>query len=241
MKKIFLLLVMLLLVACNGTEATISPTNEPAVENVTVSTDTPTEEATAEVVEETVPEETAAEEATEVVSEEVEVVLLDVLDGNINNYCLDIAGGNQDIDPNNGLQAHTCYSYQGDLGTDQIFDTAGFVDNVLYMPIYDVCVEVASIEAGAEIGLATCDGSDLQSFLFADSGTISPASATELCFTAGSESRTGRSADHQIRDLTLEACSDELAAYQQWGSRTSLEDDISMLTGTAMATEEATP
>lgn len=53
MKKIMLLLViMVLLAACGGTETTVSTTEEPAVENTAVSTDTPTEEATPEVVEE---------------------------------------------------------------------------------------------------------------------------------------------------------------------------------------------
>ncbi|MEL6526334.1 MAG: DUF3500 domain-containing protein, partial [Chloroflexota bacterium] len=58
------------------------------------------------------------ETMAEVVSEQVEITLIDPLDGVTNSYCIDIAGGNENVDPANGLQAHTCYSYQGDLGTD---------------------------------------------------------------------------------------------------------------------------
>ena len=58
MKKLTLLLIMMvLLAACGGTETTVSPTDEPAVEDTAVSTDTPTEEATTEVVDDA--EETA--------------------------------------------------------------------------------------------------------------------------------------------------------------------------------------
>lgn len=174
----------------------------------------------AEVEEETV---------AEVVSEQVEITVIDPLDGVTNSYCIDIAGGNENVDPANGLQAHTCYSYQGDLGTDQIFDTAGFASGTLYMPVYDVCAQVTSVSAGATIGLATCDGSDLQTFVFGDGGTISPASDTSLCFTASAETRFGRSDVHQISDLTLDACSDDLAIYQQWGYRSTLEDEITVL------------
>ena len=156
-------------------------------------------------------------------AENVEVVLTDKLDGNLSGYCIDIKGGNQSVDPANGLQAHTCYSYRGSLGTDQIFDTARFTDNILYMPEYEVCAEVAAIEAGASVGLASCDGNDKQSFTFAGEGAITPSSATHLCFTAGTETKMGRggTSAHQIKTLSLEACSDELAAYQQWRTRAS--------------------
>ena len=162
---------------------------------------------------------------------QVEITLIDPLDGVTNSYCVDIAGGNQNVDPANGLQAHTCYSYQGALGSDQVFDTAGFASGILYMPVYDVCAQVASASAGAEVGLATCDGSEMQSFIFGESGTISPAADTSLCFTASSETRFGRSDVHQISDLALAACSDDLAIYQQWGYRTTLEGEITVIGG----------
>ncbi|MEL6526335.1 MAG: ricin-type beta-trefoil lectin domain protein [Chloroflexota bacterium] len=97
------------------------------------------------------------------------------------------------------------------------------------MPVYDVCAQVASVSAGATIGLATCDGSDLQTFVFGNGGTISPASDTSLCFTVSAETRFGRSDVHQISDMTLAACSDDLTIYQQWGYRATLEDEITVL------------
>ena len=158
-------------------------------------------------------------------AESVEVVLTDKLDGNLSGYCLDIKGGNASVDPANGLQAHTCYSYRGDLGTDQIFDTNRFADNVLYMPEYDVCAVVESVEAGASIGLASCDGSAKQSFTFTGNGAIKPSSVSSLCFTAGTETKLGRggTSAHQIKTLTLEACSDDMSAYQHWRTRTSAD------------------
>ena len=153
---------------------------------------------------------------------DVEVYLTDELDGIINGYCLDIAGGNESVDPANGLQAHTCYSYGGDLGTDQTFASAEFTDNTLYMSVYDVCAQVDSATAGSAISLASCDGSESQTITFGEDGTLRPAGDDSLCFTAGSESRTGRSGDHQIRDLTLETCTADLASLQTWSSRTGL-------------------
>ena len=164
----------------------------------------------------------AADMTTEALdSQDVEISLLDELDGVINSYCLDIAGGNTDIDPANGLQAHTCYSPSGEVLVDQAFDPDQFADGVLYMPEFDVCVQAPSTEAGAAFELAACDGSDAQSWAFDGEGTIAPASATDMCMTLTGETRTGRSDENQMIALTLEACSDDLAATQTWSNRTA--------------------
>ncbi|MGL6209412.1 MAG: ricin-type beta-trefoil lectin domain protein [Paracoccaceae bacterium] len=161
--------------------------------------------------------------STSAQAESVEVTLIDNLDGVTNSFCLDIAGGNENVDPSRGLQAHTCYSYRGSLGDDQVFDTTRFAEGVLYMPVIDVCATVDGTAAGTKVGLAACDGSAAQSFVFAGTGTITPAAAPEMCLTVSGESRFGRSDVHQIRDLSLEACSDDLATRQQW--RTRATDD----------------
>lgn len=109
-------------------------------------------------------------------AEEVEITLVDELDGNLNSYCLDISGGlGPSADPANGLQAHTCYSYRGSLEVDQIFDTEQFAEGILYMPRFDVCATLSGTQAGASIGLATCDGSDMQQIALEDDGTLRPA------------------------------------------------------------------
>jgi len=49
--------------------------------------------------------------------------------------------------------------------------------------------------------------------LKAGAGNISPIAAPDMCFTAGEESRFGKGSQHQIRDLSLELCDSEKAAY----------------------------
>lgn len=105
---------------------------------------------------------------------------------------------------------------------DQIFDTEKFADGVLYMPGFDVCASVASTDAGSSFELAACDGSAEQSFVFSGEGTITPASATDMCVTLAEDSRTGRSNINQIKVLSLEACSEDNAVYQVWAVRNSL-------------------
>lgn len=153
---------------------------------------------------------------------DVEVALKDKLDGNLNSYCFDIRGGGRNVDPSRGLQAHTCYSYRGDLGSDQAIDADDAANGVFRIPAYDVCATMASTDAGTEVSLTACDGSDAQQFDFADNGTISPRSGPDMCLTAGEETTMGRggTSPHQIKTLTLQACSDDRAAAQEWMTRT---------------------
>ncbi|MDP5220908.1 ricin-type beta-trefoil lectin domain protein [Ruegeria sp. 2205SS24-7] len=155
-------------------------------------------------------------------AETVEVYLLDMLDNIQEGYCLDIAGGQgPKADPDNGLQAHTCYSPSGEIFVDQGFTYEQFADGTFYMPAFDVCMQAVSQEAGSALDLVACDGSDAQSFVFSSEGTITPAAASHLCVTAGEDTRTGRSQTNQIKSLTLEACDDVLSAYQMWNVRTA--------------------
>lgn len=163
--------------------------------------------------------------ATTASAEKVEITHSHNLDGFLNGYCLDIKGGGPNVDPANGLQTHTCYSYRGSLGTDQIFETEKFSDDVLYMPEFDVCATLSGIEADATVSLASCDGSDVQSIKFEKDGTLRPTANTELCFTSGLATVRGRNgtSDHQIKTLTLMECSDERAIFQQWRTRTEMD------------------
>ncbi len=154
-------------------------------------------------------------------AEKVEVVLKDKLDGNLSGYCLDIKGGNRNVDVSNGLQAHTCYSYRGTLGSDQTFETTRFAENMLYMPEYNVCAEVSGFSTGQTVGLASCNGTAAQQFLFSGEGLIRPVKAPNMCFTAGANTTFGRggTSPHQIKTLTLQPCSEELAEFQSWRVR----------------------
>lgn len=160
--------------------------------------------------------------ATAAQAERVEITLTDMLDGDLSSYCLDIVGSQSRAETEKGLQAHTCYSYQGDLGVDQVFETDRFADGVLYMPEFDVCATATDLEAGATLGLAACDGSALQNVTLTETGKLSPADAPAMCFTAGEDTRLGRggTSRHQIKSLTLQDCSEDLAAYQTWRTRT---------------------
>ncbi|MEL6640571.1 MAG: ricin-type beta-trefoil lectin domain protein [Pseudomonadota bacterium] len=154
-------------------------------------------------------------------AENVEIYLLDILDNTQNGYCIDIAKGREEAaNPDDGLQGHTCYSPGGALGYDQTFDTERFADGELYMVNFDVCTQISSTDAGSALELAACDSSEAQSFEFTGEGTIIPASAPEMCVTVAEDTRSGRSDANQIKVLSLEACSDDLAAYQNWGVRT---------------------
>lgn len=154
-------------------------------------------------------------------AENVEIYLVDMLDNLQNGYCLDIARAQgAAANPEDGLQGHTCYSPLGELMVDQIFDTEMFAQGVLYMPEFDVCAEVASVDAGSAVGLAACDGSDAQAFEFSGEGRISPAMALDMCLTVGTDTRGGRSDANQIKTLSLQACATDQDAYQLWATRT---------------------
>ncbi len=156
-------------------------------------------------------------------AENVEIYLQDMLDNTQSGYCIDIARAQgSKANPDDGLQGHTCYSPQGELMVDQIFDTEKFADGILYMPEFDVCAEVSALAAGSAIGLSACNGSDEQSFQFSGEGTIVPSSATDMCLTVADATRTGRSDANQIKVLTLEACSDDLKSHQAWAVRSGL-------------------
>ena len=149
------------------------------------------------------------------------------LNGNLNSYCFDIRGGGMNIDPTGGLQSHTCYSYRGDLGSDQAFDPEGIERGEFKIPAFDVCATMEGTEDGDGVALTSCDGSELQRFDFTSNGLISPESAPGKCLTAGMETTFGMggTSPHQIKDLTLEPCADDRSAYQRWYTRTQGDYD----------------
>ena len=154
-----------------------------------------------------------------------EVLLVDRLDDQ-RGYCLDIRGYKQRARPDRGLQAHSCYSYQGQIGVDQGFDSDAIEAGRFHMPGFDVCMTAAGSRAGARLGLAKCDGSAQQGFSMTADGAIVSKSAPELCATvAGGESRQGGGGRpvHLIRGLTLEPCDEARAKYQRWRVRTKAD------------------
>ena len=67
----------------------------------------------------------------------VEVYLLSDLD-EPRGLCLDIRGYKSSANIDRGLQAHTCYSYQGSVAVDQGFDAKKLKDNTFYIPEFIV-------------------------------------------------------------------------------------------------------
>ena len=160
--------------------------------------------------------------ATPVLAEQVEIALVDRIDGDLEGYCLDISGGlGANADPARGLQAHTCYSYRGALEVDQIFETDRLNKNTFYMPNFEVCASVPSAP-GSSVSLETCSGDEAQQISLQEDGSIRPVAATGLCFTVGEETRLGRggTSRHQIKSLTLAECAEPPSPYQVWRART---------------------
>ncbi|CAH0529930.1 ricin-type beta-trefoil lectin domain protein [Vibrio hippocampi] len=155
-------------------------------------------------------------------ADNVEIALKHNLDGFLSGYCLDIVGSGSRAALEKGLQSHTCYSYRGDLGIDQVFDSGKFVDNQLYLPQFKVCAQLSEIAVGATVGLSQCDNSELQQIKFAEDGTLRPVKDNLLCLTAGLATKRGRggTSDHQIKTLTLQSCSEQRQIFQQWYGRT---------------------
>lgn len=151
----------------------------------------------------------------------VEVVLKDRLDGDLSEYCFDIVGGGRNINPADGLQAHTCYSYRGALGSDQATDPALFAGGIIKISAFDVCAVATNPKAGDKLALTACDGSDAQTFDIDAQGHIRPSGDPSLCMTAGESTVRGRNgtSPHQIKTLTMENCNADKAAYQQWRTR----------------------
>lgn len=165
---------------------------------------------------------TALTVAVSVYAENVEIYLVDMLDNIQDGYCLDIAKGRGDAaNPDDGLQAHTCYSPSGEVLVDQAFDPNQFANGVLYMPEFDVCMQATDASMGGAIELADCNQSQAQRWVFNGEGTITPALASNICLTASGETTTGRSSENQMIALSFEMCSESLSATQTWSNRTA--------------------
>lgn len=151
----------------------------------------------------------------------VEIMLSNKLNGNLDSYCLDISGSKQNANISKGLQTHTCYAYQGQMGIDQMFDTQKLAEQYLYMPEFGVCATLSALEPGTSIGLTSCKDASIQKIVLTEAGRLSPESNMDLCLTAGEATKLGRggTSEHQIKSLTLENCSDDLSDYQLWETR----------------------
>ena len=151
----------------------------------------------------------------------VEVYSLNKMD-EPRGYCIDIKGHKSKAKVDRGLQAHTCYSYQGNIAVDQGFDHVKLIRNEFYLPAFNVCMEAESFTTSSGIGLSDCKNENLQKFQWYEKDKIQLIGSTVLCLTiAQGQSRNGGGGLplHKIKNLSLEICSDHLEPYQVWGIR----------------------
>lgn len=166
----------------------------------------------------------------------VEVYLLDRLDGDLNDYCIDVNGPPQRMETEKPLQVHTCYSYKQDPPpptADQAMQPEDVASGKLKLTEVGLCGQVDGNQPGATITLVECANIEEQGFELRENGQFVWNSAEyndlnpELCLTAGPVSWLGGRVGgppsrHQVRTLNLQPCGDEASAYQRWGTRTGL-------------------
>jgi hypothetical protein len=151
----------------------------------------------------------------------VEIYLLNQLDDS-RGFCIDIKGHKLKAQINKGLQAHTCYSYQGKVSPDQGFNSHKLTKNQFILASFNVCMEASSLTPSANLRLRKCDRNKLQNFEWSHENNIHLIDNRKLCLTVGqgqSKKGGGGSPVHLMRKLSLELCTDSLNAYQTWSVR----------------------
>ena len=159
--------------------------------------------------------------SSQVSAEMVEIYSLDQMNDQ-RGFCIDIRGHKSKAKVNSGLQAHTCYSYQGSIAVDQGFDPLKLDEDKFHLPAFNVCMEAASNTASSSLRLNKCQDEELQKFEWDSNGRIYLISNIKLCLTvAQGKSREGGGGSpvHLMRNLSLEPCGDTLHTFQMWGAR----------------------
>lgn len=166
----------------------------------------------------------------------VEVYLLDRLDGDLNDYCIDVNGSPVNLELEKPIQTHTCYSYKDSPPpptVDQAMNSEEIAAGKIHLFEIGLCGQVDGDQPGATISLVECSDIEEQSFELRDNGQFIWNSSNydplnpELCLTAGPISWLGGRAGgppsrHQVRTLDLQVCGEEASVYQRWGTRTEM-------------------
>ena len=151
----------------------------------------------------------------------VEIYLLNQLD-DPRGFCIDIKGHKFKAQINKGLQAHTCYSYQGEISPDQGFNSRKLTKNQFILTSFNVCMEASSLTPSADLRLRKCDRNKLQNFEWSQENKIHLIGNRKLCLTVDqgqSKKGGGGSPVHLMRNLSLELCAESLNPYQAWKVR----------------------
>ena len=99
----------------------------------------------------------------------VEIKLINNIDDK-RGFCVDIKGHKNRAKIERGLQAHTCYSYQGDIAVDQGLDANKLKQKELFFPNFNVCVHPSSNNNPLSLTLVKCKNT--QEFIFYEDNTI---------------------------------------------------------------------
>ena len=151
----------------------------------------------------------------------VEIYLLNQLD-EPRGFCIDVRGHKFKAKVDKGLQAHTCYSYQGEVSPDQGFNSLKLTKNQFFLPYFNVCMEAISLTISTNLRLGKCDQSKFQNFEWSNQNKIRLISNKKLCLTVDqqqSKKGGGGSPVHLMRNLSMEICSNLLNSYQVWSTR----------------------
>ena len=151
----------------------------------------------------------------------VEIYLLNQLDDS-RGFCIDVRGHKFKAQIDKGLQAHTCYSYQGEISPDQGFSSLKLIKNQFILPSFNVCMESSSLTPSASLRLRKCDRNKLQNFEWSNKNEIRLISKRKLCLTVDqgqSKKGGGGTPVHLMRNLSLELCNKSLNSYQAWSVR----------------------
>ena len=151
----------------------------------------------------------------------VEVYLLNQLD-DPRGFCIDVRGHKFKAQIDKELQAHTCYSYQGEISPDQGFSSHKLTKNQFILPSFNVCMEASSLTPSANLRLRKCDRNKLQNFEWSNENKIYLIGNRKLCLTVDqgqSRKGGGGSPVHLMRNLSLEHCNKSLNPYQAWSVR----------------------
>ena len=149
----------------------------------------------------------------------VEIKLLNNLDDK-RGFCIDIKGHKFRAKISRGIQAHTCYSYQGEIAVDQGLDINKLKQKQLFFPYFDVCVHPTSSKNPLNLNLKKC--SSTEEFVFSEDSTIRLKNNTNLCLTVAegnSRKGGGGSPIHLIRNLSMKTCNQQNSVYKTWGVR----------------------
>ena len=154
-------------------------------------------------------------------SEIVEIYLLDNLDDE-RGYCLDIKGHKSRAKIEKGLQAHTCYSYQGGIAVDQGFDKDKLSNSMFFIPGFSACIKTSFNNLETKIILDQCDDKNSKYLIFSKTGEIYLENDNSLCLTVSNKnSRKGKGGVplHNIKNIEFQKCKKDISKFQLWGIR----------------------